>query len=544
MTGSRWTSSRDGTCSARSASAQHSQALTWRRRLEGYIAGESAAKTLQRLDARCDLAGARVLGSGSLGDVLLARDRDSGRNLAVKIVSLQRLRDVGAEEASLRREIRGLLSVQHPNVVRLVAALYTDASVFGAKGAPPYLCLAMEYVEGAQPLSKSIARGEPLPDLALHVLPQVAGALQEFHARGFVHRDVWAENVLIDADGRAVLVDLGCAAEFARGPDVENRLNVPYMSPQASAGERQQPGDDCWALGCLLTEMVTGRFIIDAMGGCSSPLHAMPSVLYASIERTYSCGPRVLGDIAAQLLDVRAERRLQMCDLLAKLHFAGLGAGAPSPRGEPSPRSVCSRDSSVSTAATCRDVLSARQTPRSFAVASDSPVMLRTPRDGAPAAGVVSASGAWRRSSCPTLQSPLGSQASVVCRPTSAATVPVPPPPAAVRAAFCAAAGSPPPPTRLSARALEVLGLRRNQSHDFGGSCQMSPGRGRSSARHEWPPLAAGARVNYAARSHHAEYSATVVGCSAGGAMVRLDGGSEKLVGASELWRLRPPTRP
>eukprot|EP00928_Gymnodinium_smaydae_P088697 TRINITY_DN72763_c0_g1_i1.p1 TRINITY_DN72763_c0_g1~~TRINITY_DN72763_c0_g1_i1.p1 ORF type:complete len:805 (+),score=86.66 TRINITY_DN72763_c0_g1_i1:65-2479(+) len=284
--------------------------------VQPYLSGEARPEdVLVRLEDRCDLTNCQQLGSGSFGDVLLVVDRFTGKRLALKVVSLERLRQVGAEATSLRREIEALLVVSHSNIVRLQDVYFTQLPMPLVQHRSPFVCIAMDLIDNSQSLSKLITAAGPQPRLAVKILAQLSAALQEIHAKGYVHRDVWSENVLVDAEGRAVLVDFGCAARYDVGPDVENRLNVPYMSPQASSGERQQPGDDCWALGCLLTEIVSGRFIREELGCTNVPLHARPVALERCIQCTYQLGGRGLGDLATKLLELRAEARLSMRDL-------------------------------------------------------------------------------------------------------------------------------------------------------------------------------------------------------------------------------------
>merc|ERR1712232_583776 len=94
--------------------------------------------------------------------------------------------------------------------------------------------------------------------------------------------------------------------------------NLPYMSPQASQWGRQQPGDDCWATGCLLLEMTSGRFLADAMGRSDRPLHQRKEVMEKMLEDSVKVD-QVLAEIASQLLDMNASTRMPMKELLVRI---------------------------------------------------------------------------------------------------------------------------------------------------------------------------------------------------------------------------------
>eukprot|EP00927_Polykrikos_kofoidii_P043721 TRINITY_DN37801_c0_g1_i1.p1 TRINITY_DN37801_c0_g1~~TRINITY_DN37801_c0_g1_i1.p1 ORF type:complete len:469 (+),score=69.88 TRINITY_DN37801_c0_g1_i1:106-1512(+) len=289
-------------------------------RVEMYVAGEIEIDGLARLEERCDLSDCTKLGSGSQGEVFLAYDRVLGKEVAVKAVSVERLhRSDRSEEASLRREISAMLSVSHPNIVRLLDVRYCTQPLLGAVTSPPFACLVMEHIANSQPLSTLIQKGVPLPQMARQIVPQLACAMMHMHSRGYVHRDLWSENVLFDGEGRVVIIDLGCASKFTSGPDANNKMNVPYMSPQAYRGERQQPGDDCWTFGCLVAELICGRFVANAVGRHDVPLHSSPPTMKHIINECYRLGCNRLGDLVAGLWDLRADSRLTMRDVWSRV---------------------------------------------------------------------------------------------------------------------------------------------------------------------------------------------------------------------------------
>merc|ERR1711933_83920 len=117
--------------------------------------------------------------------------------------------------------------------------------------------------------------------------------------------------------GKAVLVDLGCA-EYINGESAHNsKLNIPYMSPEAAAGQRQGTGDDSWALGLLITEIVTGVFVRDRMGRSDIPIHFARPALAEAKREALQLGGKLMGSVlATRLLELEADRRMTMAEVL------------------------------------------------------------------------------------------------------------------------------------------------------------------------------------------------------------------------------------
>mmetsp|Transcript_56845 Transcript_56845/g.163186 ORF Transcript_56845/g.163186 Transcript_56845/m.163186 type:complete len:683 (+) Transcript_56845:102-2150(+) len=276
---------------------------------------------LPLLEDSVHLQGAVKIGSGSLGVVLLVQDRQfPARRLAVKVISLKLVRDTGHEEDRVWREVQVMRDIDHhPNLVQLVDVFACWNRVPHVASDPPHVCIAMEYVSDSEPLSNVLRRCGPSVQLASQVLPQLTDALALLHHKGLVHRDVWSENVLVCGHtGHAVLVDLGCAEYIGSELAVNSKLNIPYMSPEAARGLRQAPCDDCWALGLLLTEMLTGRFVAHRLGRSDLPIHYNLPALAEALQEAVVEGGVFLGGVCSQLLEVAAGQRLSMPELATR----------------------------------------------------------------------------------------------------------------------------------------------------------------------------------------------------------------------------------
>jgi len=188
------------------------------------------------------------LGSGGMATVLLAEDERLGRQVAVK-----RMHAESPEETAkrFRREAQLGASLNHPNIV----------SVFDIETDDEDVLIVMEYVPGGT-LKDALARG-PLPrDAALKILRGVASALDYAHEHDIVHRDIKPANILLDADGRAKLADLGIAtaAEVTRVTQTGSVLGTAsYMAPERLDGQPGGPAVDVYGLATVAYEALTGH---------------------------------------------------------------------------------------------------------------------------------------------------------------------------------------------------------------------------------------------------------------------------------------------
>jgi hypothetical protein len=203
------------------------------------------------------------LGTGSMATVFLAREKELGRLVAVKVLLPGRAGDETARRR-FEREARAAASLSHPNVVQVFR--------FGRlPDETPYL--VMRFVKG-RTLEDRLAAEGPLPtDLAREVLLGVASALSAAHAQGIVHRDVRPANVLWDEEQeQAMLADFGIAALLATSGEDATRITKTgqmlgdprYLSPEQLLDQDLTELADMYAFGILGYELYTGQGPYDA----------------------------------------------------------------------------------------------------------------------------------------------------------------------------------------------------------------------------------------------------------------------------------------
>jgi serine/threonine-protein kinase len=186
------------------------------------------------------------IGEGGMGEVWKARDTRLNRMVAIK-----RLK--AAHGSRFEQEARAIAALNHPHICQIYDV------------GPDYL--VMEYVEG-KPLHG------PMPvEAAVKLALQIAGALEEAHAKGILHRDLKPGNILLTHKGSAKLLDFGLAKLITDAdPDATKTLGgavmgtPAYMAPEQAEGKTLDARSDIFSLGAVLYEMLSGE---RAFGGSS-----------------------------------------------------------------------------------------------------------------------------------------------------------------------------------------------------------------------------------------------------------------------------------
>ena len=190
------------------------------------------------------------LGEGGMGVVYKAEDTKLERPVALKFLPDHLLGDPDVRKR-FEREAKAAASVQHSNICTVFEIDEVDGKTF----------IAMAFLEG-EPLDQRIARGPLKVEEALDISLQIAKGLEAAHSQGVVHRDIKPQNVMVDSQGQATIMDFGLAqlAEVSRLTRVDTTVGtVSYMSPEQTQGTGMDLRTDIWALGVVIYEMVTGQ---------------------------------------------------------------------------------------------------------------------------------------------------------------------------------------------------------------------------------------------------------------------------------------------
>jgi serine/threonine protein kinase len=190
------------------------------------------------------------LGRGGMGIVWKAEDPVLGRLVAIKFLPPSQARQETARRRFLR-EARAASSLSHPGI----ATVYDVGEVDGE----PYI--AMQFVEG-RTVRERLKQQPYAPSEAVRVALQAARVLDYAHARGVIHRDVSASNIMVTNDGSVVMLDFGVALRSADSSRLSRSGElvgtIGYMAPEIIMGEDATAQSDVFSLGVVLYQMVTG----------------------------------------------------------------------------------------------------------------------------------------------------------------------------------------------------------------------------------------------------------------------------------------------
>ena len=194
----------------------------------------------------------RLAGSGAMGEVWRARDRERGSAVAIKVLP----RDEEGTDGRFLREAVSLSQLDHPGIVRYIAHGEAGNNAF---------YLAMEWLEG-EDLSQALLRGPLTVEGTILLIRRVAAALGSAHAQGIVHRDIKPSNLFLPQGSvdEVKVVDFGVARiKDWTGTWTRNgwMLGTPaYMAPERARGDREiDARADLFSLGCVAFECLTGR---------------------------------------------------------------------------------------------------------------------------------------------------------------------------------------------------------------------------------------------------------------------------------------------
>jgi serine/threonine-protein kinase len=266
----------------------------------------------------------RLIGRGGMGVVFLARDKRLDRLVAIKTLPPHLAKDPAIQERFLR-ETRTAGAMAHPNIVPIHGADEVDGHVY----------FVMTYVDGDSLAARVRAAGRIAPTTAAKHLRDVAAALSHAHARGIIHRDIKAENILIErATERALVTDFGIARLAEASPlTVTGQVlgTVHYVSPEQVSGEQIDARSDIYSLGVVGHFALCGSFPFD--GDVASAIlvqHVTRAAApLASRQRDV---PAALGAIVDRCLSKNPAHRFATAeDLLSALDAAipTLGVSAP-----------------------------------------------------------------------------------------------------------------------------------------------------------------------------------------------------------------------
>ena len=189
----------------------------------------------------------QMIGTGGMADVYLAHDKRLSREVAVKILRSELLRD-STFVSRFRKEALAAAGLNHPGIV----AVYDSGEEENQGGSKtPYI--VMERVNG-QTLRELIQRGERLPiSRVVELIRGILDALDYSHKKGIIHRDIKPGNIMITDSGDVKVMDFGIARALDESATMTNTWNVvgtaQYLAPEQATGSNADARSDLYAVG-------------------------------------------------------------------------------------------------------------------------------------------------------------------------------------------------------------------------------------------------------------------------------------------------------
>jgi TolB-like protein/Tfp pilus assembly protein PilF len=258
----------------------------------------------------------RELGRGGFGVVYVAKDRDLGRQVAVKVVRPGRITE---EEGRVSREAEAVARLSHPNLITLFEVGRSDHGPF----------LVFELLRG-KTLDLRMEEGPVPVQEAVHIATEVARGLAHAHAEGVIHRDLKPANVFITNKGQVKILDFGMAHAFGR-----RRLSggtPAYMAPEQWEDDPEDERTDVFALGVMLYRMLTGEYPFPEGKGRWSSEPATPrkldvpgaqdlaELVEKMLDRTPKGRPRDGAAVLAALAPIEDKLRAKPADGTPPVH--------------------------------------------------------------------------------------------------------------------------------------------------------------------------------------------------------------------------------
>ncbi|GEM_PF-2771871 len=275
----------------------------------------------------------RLIGRGGMGAVYEALHIGLEKKVAVKVLPASL---AGRRESLKRflREAKAAARLEHPHIVQVMNV--------GRKGDDHYI--VMQLVEG-ESLGDRMAREERLPvHEACRFVAQAASALDAAHDKGFVHRDIKPDNLLITPDDDVKVTDFGLAGRADRRSSIstpDQILGTPFfMSPEQCRGEQAGPASDVYALGATFYYLVTGVFPFEGDTAMATLLKHINEPLVPPRHLADEI-PRELSDLIEAMMEKdpasRPQTMKEVRERVARIGGVPVEAGAaPSPAGKPS----------------------------------------------------------------------------------------------------------------------------------------------------------------------------------------------------------------
>ncbi|MCU1255066.1 MAG: Serine/threonine-protein kinase PknB [Candidatus Angelobacter sp.] len=246
-----------------------------------------------------------MLGIGGMGAVYKAYDRDIDRVIALKCIRPELAKDPEIAQR-FTQELLLARQIAHKNIIR----------IFDVRDSGGLKFITMEYVEGQDLGNRVESRGKLTIAESVAIIMQVCSGLACAHAEGVVHRDLKPSNIMVDPQGRVVVMDFGLARADNIGQMTQTGAvmgTYQYMSPEQAKGTKADARSDIFTVGIILYELLTGKTPYAADSAMASLLKRTQEAAVPP-SQIDSAVPRPLSAIVAKCLERDVPKRYQTAD--------------------------------------------------------------------------------------------------------------------------------------------------------------------------------------------------------------------------------------
>jgi tetratricopeptide (TPR) repeat protein len=255
-----------------------------------------------------------------MGAVYKARDQELDRVVALKVIRPELTTNPDILKR-FKQELILARQVTHRNVIRIFDLGQADGLKF----------ITMEFLEGQDLRAELMKRSKFSPEDAARIILQISRALEVAHGEGVVHRDLKPQNIMLDANGRAYVMDFGIArSAYLPGMTQTGALigTPEYMSPEQAKGEKLDERSDLFSLGVIFYELVTGNSPYYS----DTPLATLWKRMQEKAKPLTEVDPTIpkeISDIVAKLLEIEPANRFANAGELAWRLESWLGISNP-----------------------------------------------------------------------------------------------------------------------------------------------------------------------------------------------------------------------
>ncbi|OXU26601.1 hypothetical protein TSAR_006259 [Trichomalopsis sarcophagae] len=252
----------------------------------------------------------KTIGKGNFAVVKMATHVVTKSKVAIKIIDKTKLNEENL--AKIFREVHIMKRLRHPHIIRLYQVMETEKMIY----------LVTEYAPGGEIFDHLVRNGRMVEPEARRIFRQIVQAVRYLHQQRVVHRDLKAENLLLDADNNIKLADFGFSNEFKPGVPLSTWCgSPPYAAPEIFEGRQYDgPRADVWSLGVVLYVLVCGVLPFDG-----PTMQSLRSVVISGKFRIPFFMSAECEWLIRHMLVVEPERRLSISQILSHQWMFGEG---------------------------------------------------------------------------------------------------------------------------------------------------------------------------------------------------------------------------